>query len=229
MATETLNELLMRVAMTYTGDVTSYPFNEAIQRAAQYYLDGGNEPAYIANRWYATGPVAAASGLAVATDTVRLYPFRIRTRITISTLMARVVTPGAGSFQLAIYANDAATGRPAGAVLARTGDILSTSAATVTADITGDNVVLQPGFYWGATNVDATSATALFQTLNANNAEATSIFGALTPDTASPSSSTALCTLTTPMAYNTWSTMTGATFTEVGGITGAAHIWLKAA
>lgn len=187
-------------------------------------------PPYIAGRFYASAPIASPSGLAVATDIVRLYAFQVRAQITVSDLMARVATVGLGSFQLAIYGNNVATGRPSGAVIARTGDMSSLALATVTGSITGGSVVLQPGLvYWGATNVDATSGAAVFQTLNLNNAGSTSLFGATTADIASPATTTALVTLTTPMAYNTWSTMTGATFTEVAGSTGAAHIWLKAA
>ena len=187
-------------------------------------------PPYIAGRYYPTGIGATQGGLAVATDIVRLYAFTVRAPITISTLLARVTTVGLGSFQLAIYANNLATGRPTGAVLARTDGMLTTALAAVEADITGADVTLYPGVYWGATNVDATSGTAVFQSLNSNNAESTALFGALTPTTATGSATTCLVTLTTPMAYNTWNTMTGATFTEVaGGNTGAAHIWLKAA
>lgn len=230
MPTETLNEILMRVAMTYTGDTTGYPFNEAMRRAAQFYLDGGGvSPAYVADRWYPTGFQATTGSVAAATGLVRLYAFTVRRPVTISTLLTRVITTGAGSFQLAIYANDAATMRPTGTVLARTGDMLSTSAAPVSADITGDNVELSPGVYWAAVNVDATSATAVFQGLQLANTMPTGLVGALTEATATGSSTTALLTLTTPMAYNTWSTMTGATFTEVVGASGIAHIWFKAA
>jgi hypothetical protein len=187
-------------------------------------------PAFIADRWYSTSIMATTSGLAVATDTVRLYAFRLPARITVSTLMARVNTVGLGSFQLAIYANNQATGRPTGTVLARTGDMSSTSLAAVTADITGADVVLEAGLvYWAATNVDATSAVAVFQTPNANNAGGSSLFGVVDPSIASSAAGSTLVTLTTPMAYNTWSSMTSATFTEVGGANGAAHIWLKAA
>lgn len=187
-------------------------------------------PPYIADRWYpTTESQAGASGVAAATDVVRLYAFRTRARITVSALMARVNTVGLGSFQLAIYANNAATGRPTGAVLARTGDMSTTSLAVVTADITGADVVLEAGVYWAATNVDATSASAVFQTLSVNNAAAVAPTGAIDPTIASSAAGTSLLTLTTPMAYNTWSSMTSATFTEVAGLTGAAHIWLKAA
>jgi hypothetical protein len=186
-------------------------------------------PQFIADRWYPTGPVATSTGAALATGLVRLYAFQLRARIKISTLMARVVTVGLGSFQLAIYAHDATTGRPTGAVLARTGDMSSTVAAAVTGDITGADVVLEAGVYWAATNVDATSAVTVFQTLNQNNAESTALFGALLPDTASLNGACALVTLTTPMAYDTWSTMTGATFTEGAGPPGAAFVWVKAA
>jgi hypothetical protein len=187
-------------------------------------------PPYIADRWFPTAPATVtASGTAAATGLVRLYPFLLRARITVSTLMARVTVVGLGSFQLAIYANNTATGRPTGTVLARTGDMSSTALAAVTGDITDADVVLEAGMYWGATNVDASSASAVFMANGSNVAAVTDLFGALLPETASPSVSHAMVTLTTPMAYNTWSTMTGATFTEVAGLTGAAHIWLKAA
>jgi hypothetical protein len=173
--------------------------------------------------------MVSSNGFAAATDTVRLYPFELRGRITVAALMARVITVGLGSFQLAIYANNVATMRPTGTVLARTADMSSTALVTVTANVVGGNVVLPAGIYWAASNVDATSATAAFQAINFNQAVVTGIMGALTADTASNSSPVTLATLTTPMAYNTWSTMTGATFTEFVGTTNAAHIWLKAA
>jgi hypothetical protein len=187
-------------------------------------------PPYISGRWYATSVMAAATGIAVATDTVRLYAFILPARMTVSTLAARVNTVGLGSFQLAIYANDPATGRPTGAVLARTADMLSTSAAVVTADITGADVVLEANVvYWGAVNVDATSATAVFQTPNSNNAGASMLFGIVDLTIAASANGVSLVTLRTPMVYNTWSSMTSATFTEAGGNVGAAHIWLRSA
>jgi hypothetical protein len=158
-----------------------------------------------------------------------MYPFLLSSQMTLESLTARVITVGLGSFQLAIYANDRATMRPTGTVLARTADMSSTSLAVVSANVVGGNVVLPPGIYWAATNVDATSATAVFQALNLNLSEVTAIAGALTAATASSTASTALVTLTTPMAYDTWSTMTGASFTEIAGHTPAAFIWLKAA
>jgi hypothetical protein len=186
-------------------------------------------PPYIAGRWYPTAVMATSTGKVVATDTVRLYAFSLRARITISQLMTRVTTVGLGSFQLAIYANNLATGRPTGPVLARTGDMSSTSLAVVTADITGADVVLEAGVYWGAVNVDATTAVAIFQACNTTALDPGGFAGVIDPTLASPSAGQGLTTLTTPMAYNTWSTMTGATFTEVGGPTGAALIYLLAA
>jgi hypothetical protein len=180
-------------------------------------------------RWFGTGVAVTSNGVAAAANTVRLYPFQLRARITVSTLAVRVATVGLGSFQLAIYANDTATGRPAGAVLARTGNMSTLVADVVEGDITGDDVVLEAGLYWAATNVDGTSATTVFQTLGQNMVATTALVGAATSASASTSTSTTLVTLTTPMTFNTWSTMTGATFTEVTGFTGAAHIWLKAA
>lgn len=184
---------------------------------------------YIAGRWYSTATTVGAGGLAAATDLVRLYPFFLRAPITVSDLGTRVITVGLGSFQLAIYANNPTTMRPTGTVLARTAGILSTVADVVEADITGANVSLAAGMYWGATNVDATSATAIFQTTGASLATSSGLMGATTMAFATSGSNATNWSLTTPMAYDTWSTMTGATFTEVSGLTGAAHIFLKAA
>lgn len=186
-------------------------------------------PPYLADRFYGTGPMVTSNSAAAASGLVRMYPFELRAQMTVAALMTRVQTVGLGSFQLAIYANNPATMRPTGAVLARTGDMSTTSLATVTANITGGNVVLPAGVYWACTNVDATSAVAIFQSINLNQAVVTSIMGALTADTASSSVAQSTVTLTTPMAYNTWSSMTSAVFTEYTGSTTAAHIWLKAA
>jgi hypothetical protein len=230
MSDETLNEILMRVAMTYTGDTTSYPFNEAMRRAAQFYLDGGGTtPPFIADRFYPTGAMVTSTSAAAASGLVRMYPFILRKQMTLAAMMARVQTVGLGSFQLAIYANDSTTMRPTGTVLARTGDMSTLALATVTANVVGGNVVLPAGIYWACSNVDATSAVAVFQAINLNQAVQTGITGALTADTASSAATATTVTFTTPMAYNTWSTMTGATFTEVAGTVSAAHIWLKAA
>lgn len=186
-------------------------------------------PAYIVDHWYPTNAVAAANGVAAATGLVRMYPFFLPARITVSALMARVNTIGAGSFQLAIYANSATTGLPTGAVLARTGDMSSLVGAAIVASITGGNVILNAGVYWAAINVDAASAVAVFQTLGNNSTGTTSIVGVISPDIAASATGSSVVTLTTPMAYNTWSSMTSATFTEVGGPNSAAHVWLKAA
>tara|TARA_R110000868_G_scaffold20938_5_gene87789 strand:+ start:19599 stop:20201 length:603 start_codon:yes stop_codon:yes gene_type:complete len=186
-------------------------------------------PPAIVGRWYpTTSSQAVSSGVAAAENLVRLYAFQTRT-IKFSELLVRVNTVGAGSFQLAIYANNAATGRPTGPALVRTGDMSSLALGAVTADIVGADYVLEAGTYWGATNVDAASAPAAFQTISANNAAATALFGVIDANAAVSAAGASLVTLTTPMAYNTWDSMTSATFTEVGGLTGAAHLWLKAA
>lgn len=230
MPTETLNEILMRVAMTYTGDTDSVPFNEAIRRAAQFYLDGGGtSPDYVAGRWYPMAAATASSaGVAAASGTLRLVPFTIRRPITVSDLGARVTTVGLGSFQLGLYANDADTMRPTGAVLARTGGILTTSLAAVSGDITGDNVALAPGVYWAGVNVDATSAAAVFTAINASVSLYGTLMGSATLANVSSAASVTTISLTTPMAYDTWSDITAATFTEVTTAVGAL-MFLKAA
>lgn len=186
-------------------------------------------PPYVVKRWYPTAAVVNGSGVAAATDLARFYPILLRQPITASDLGTRVTTVGGGSFQLALYANNPVTMRPTGTVLARTRDMLTTSLDVVSADITGANVTLAAGMYWGATNVDSSSAAAIFQTAAVSSAATTGLVGAETLAAASSATGITLATLTTPMTYNTWSDVTAATFTEVGGLTGAAHIFLKAA
>jgi hypothetical protein len=235
-ADEPLDELLYQAAVIYTGDTSGLPFNEVIRRAAAQYIAGGGgggglplatNPAYIVGRWHTVTPVIA-TGAAAASGTVRLCPFVVRQNVTVSDLGARVTATGAGSFQLAIYANDAATMRPTGTVLARTGDILSTSAAAVSGDITGANVALTAGVYWAAVNVDATSAAAAFSGPSTINLQGSSLVGSTTLANVASAATNGLLNLTTPMAYNSWDDITAATFTEVSTVVAPAII-IKAA
>lgn len=183
---------------------------------------------YVSGRWYPVAGETIGGGGAAATGTLRMLPFLLRQPVTISDLGARVSTTGAGSFQIGIYANNPATMRPTGTVLARTGDILTTAAAAVSADITGANVFLPAGIYWSAVNVDATSAAAGFAVTPAISAFAGSIVGSATLASVVASTTNACLTLTTPMAYNSWDDITGATFTESAAAS-AALVFIKAA
>jgi hypothetical protein len=186
-------------------------------------------PAYVAGRWYPMATVTASgAGVAAASGTVRLLPFTLRQPMTVSDLGARVTVVGVGSFQIAVYANNPATMRPTGAVLARTGDILSTSLAAVSGDITGANVALAAGVYWAAVNVDATSASATFTNPSAGFGLSGSLIGSETLANVSSAAGTVYLGLTTPMAYNSWDDITAATFTEAVTLVGAL-LFLKAA
>jgi hypothetical protein len=166
-------------------------------------------PAYVAGRWYPMATVTASgAGVAAASGTVTVV--------------------GVGSFQIAVYANNPATMRPTGAVLARTGDILSTSLAAVSGDITGANVALAAGVYWAAVNVDATSASATFTNPSAGFGLSGSLIGSETLANVSSAAGTVYLGLTTPMAYNSWDDITAATFTEAVTLVGAL-LFLKAA
>jgi hypothetical protein len=186
-------------------------------------------PPYIADRWYPMAMATVAAGTATASGSVRLNVFVLRRPMTVSDLGARVTTAATdGLFQLAIYANNPATGRPTGAVLARTAGISTTSTGAISGDITGANVVLPAGVYWAAVNVDATGATAGFQTTAAGFPFGFSLVGGTALSDTSASATNASLTLTTPMAYDTWSDISGNTFTE-NNTTIGVFLFLKAA
>ena len=236
MAGETFDEIIYQAAVMYTGDTSGLPLNEMIRRAAIQYLEGGGgssglpvatSPLYVAGRWYPVSPVITG-GVAAASGTVRMCPFVLRQSVTVSDLGARVTIVGGGSFQLAIYANNAATMRPTGAVLARTGDILSTSLAAVSGDITGANVLLTAGVYWAAVNVDGASAAAAFTGPTTISSFGAGLVGSETIANVAATATSVLLNLTTPLAYNTWSDLTAATFTEVTTVV-APSLLIKAA
>jgi len=120
--------------------------------------DGWPDP--IVGNWHtSSGVVSVSNGSAVTANRIYYAPMEMRSRRTISDLGVRITTAVASSnVRLAIYANNAATGRPTGTPLAETGSISSAATGAVSADITGANVTLDAGIYWAAMNSDSAIA-----------------------------------------------------------------------
>jgi hypothetical protein len=93
--------------------------------------------------------------------TVRMWGASIRRSVKIASLISRLTAAAAGGlFQVAIYRSDALTGDPTGPPI-YTSASQSTAGAGIVA-VAGVNKTLDPGFYWFATQVDATGAPATF-------------------------------------------------------------------
>lgn len=169
---------------------------------------------YAAGRWYQAGVGNAAVGAALSNGLARCFPFIIRHTATISDLGGRVSTLSVGGdVQFAIYAMSVTTGLPTGTALAVTGDIATTLAVTVSADITGANVTLLTGTYWECVN--ANNGTIVMQAFGAATTYAGSTAGALDLNIVSSAAATSIWHLETTLTFGTWSDLTAASFTEV--------------
>lgn len=214
---------------TDTGD--SWTCRSASAAAAKWEkMDVADHPGYIAGNWYQPVLGTAGAGAALANGSIRLLPFFLKQRITISDLGARITTAASGgNIQLAIYASSPNTKMPTGSQLAATGSISTTSTGTVSADISGADVTLEPGFYWMAVNADATAgATVVCQTLNTATISMSNLIGSATLSDISSGAGNASMYLSTPVAFNTWGDLTGATFTKNNG-TNSALVFFKVA
>jgi len=116
-------------------------------------------PDPVSGRWVSTLEAGTFNTPQNGSASIWTYPFVIRKTTTISALGARVVgTTAGGNAMLAVYAHDAATGRPIGAPLASVGG-LTTAAALPVAGTLASSITLSPGVYWAAFQVDNSTAT----------------------------------------------------------------------
>lgn len=101
------------------------------------------------------GPVVGNVAMA-AVDIVYLYPFRVYSPLTITSLFQRVETAGAGSsVKSAVWANNYATARPTGlALLGQNAGFDTTGTGIKTAAIS--SVRLEAGIYWGGSKATGT-------------------------------------------------------------------------
>lgn len=183
----------------------------AVGAAIWTLLEFSDHPGYIASNWYlpmgATGTVVTGGN--PGANNIKLFPGYIKERITINALGVRVATLSAGgNVQAAIYANNAATGRPTGNALASTASMSTASVANVNAAV---SVQVEPGLYWFATCMDNATAT-LAALSNTSTIGMTVLVGSATQ--ANDLAGGGLVGLTVSGTFGTWPSMTGQTFTE---------------
>lgn len=184
-------------------------------------------PPWIAGNWYNPYDGPLANGIALVQNSMRFTPFFIERTITISDLGTRINTiSGGGSIQLAVYGSAAATSWPTGNALAVTGNISTASAVGVSGDITGSNVTLTPGLYWGAVNSD--NSVAVCYALAGANLTAARLVGSANLGTVTGASTTGTFMLTLASTFNTWPDVTGGGFAESIALSHAL-VLLKAA
>lgn len=174
-------------------------------------LEFANHPGYIANKWFLPYPdFQLGTGTSPASNSIRLYPGYIKERITISNLAARVINAVAGNLQLAIYANNPATGTPTGSALVSTASMSTGTAGIVSSAAV---VQLEPGLYWFAGNTDTTAIT--FTVPGSAILGSMGVFvGSATAGNVLGGGSGTLNFLTVAQTFGTWPNLTSASYTE---------------
>ena len=180
-------------------------------------LELSDFPSYIANNWYVQEGLPGFNiGANPGTGSIRLYPGYIKQRITINALGNRVtVLSAGGNFQVAVYANNAATNKPTGNPLASTTSLSTASVASVNAAV---SVQLEPGLYWWASNCD--NATATFSSL-APTGNASALIGDPTQSSIA-SSGVGLLGYSVVQTFGTWPDLTSGSFTAI--VSGTATV-----
>lgn len=186
--------------------------DDATTNAAVWTALGvSDHPGYIANNWYTQlQAYGSTTGSAPGLGSIRIYPGYIAERVTISALGLRVGTLSAGgNVQAAVYANNAATGRPTGSALVSTASMSTASTGSVNAAV---SLQIEPGLYWWASNCD--NGTAVFESLSTTAPSLSAMIGSATQGNALPSPRGSLA-LSVAQAFGTWPDLTSASFTEL--------------
>jgi hypothetical protein len=173
-------------------------------------------PGYISGRFYPTLAAAMSSGAVPAVDLVYLYPFRIHTSVTLATLVARVVTSGAGSAMKAgIWANNVATQRPTSTALIAFNTGVATTSSSTTVSMDTADTALAAGWYWAGSKF--TGTLPVMAGITSGQGDLVQFIGATTNNGATLGSNMPVG-LSAPDAYANdiaALSLTGATFTEV--------------
>lgn len=213
-------------ASSWDGDTATAPSKNAVYDK----FEGLIHPGHVSARWYTPFYFGRVNnGAASSSGTIYYHPIYITRTITISDLGCSIQTASAGgNVKLAIYANNASTARPTGTPLAETGNISTTSTGLVSADITGANVTLAAGMYWGAFWMDNTTAILrCIERLDFNIAP--HLVGSATLSNVVDTSNLVLNGLSSAETFGTWPDASGETFTEVRENRVHALLFMKAA
>lgn len=193
--------------------------------AAWVRQDNADFFGYVSGNYYHGVNGVVSAGAVAGGGTIRLHPIIIKERCTVSELGARVTTSESGkSFQLAIYAADAASKLPTGNPLGVTSSLSSGSTGAMTAAIVGGGVTLNPGIYWVGINGDV--ATAVFQVYGINTTFLASVIGGTAAQISSGTGSS-MPYLTITQAFGTWPDLTGVGFGRGSASSAYAAIFFK--
>lgn len=184
-------------------------------------------PGYIANNWYLPMGHVASAGVALGANSIRCVPVFIPQPLTLTHLGVRITTAAAaGNLKVALYANNAATGRPTGSALASTGNIATDSATIISAAIAETSVTLQPGIYWMCAWAD--NATVVCRCQAAASGTTPQLIGSATEASINSASTSAVLTIASAQTYGAWPSLTAASFTEVTTASNASLHWKAA-
>lgn len=198
-----------------TGRV--WKLRDATAGAAEWVeLALADEQGYIAGNWYIAPGITVAAGATPPADAMQMVPLTIKARVTLASLGVRIVTAEhGGNLQLALYANDPATGRPTGTAVATTAGISTASTGPVSAAIAGGNVTLEPGLYWACFNLDSVAGDMVaVQVPSPDNHPTAALVGSATQANLGGSAGDDLVSLYVAQAYGSWPDLTSATFVE---------------
>jgi hypothetical protein len=199
------------VANDGTGDPLRTAFTKVNANFSELY---GRDPfpGYIVGNWYVPWALGQMqTGTAPGLGSIRLYPAYFLQQATLNALGLRVSTLSAGgNVQAAIYANNAATGRPTGTALVSTASMSTAAAGNVNAAV---SIQLSAGMYWFATNCD--NGTAALASFVAGNTWMEALIGGAAQNDLQTGS---LEGLSVTQAFGTWPDLTAASFTEITSV-----------
>jgi hypothetical protein len=184
-------------------------------------------PGYIAGNWYMPFGHVSAAGVSLGANSIRCVPFFLPQPVTITNMGVRISTLSAGgNIKVAIYANNAATGRPTGSALASTGNMATDTATIVSAAIAETSVAFTPGIYWMCSWAD--NATVICRSQSGASGMVPQLIGTTTEANANTAITSTSLTIASAQTYGAWPSLTAASFTEA---TTASHatIHFKAA
>lgn len=179
----------------------------ATASAAQWQrMQSGRFFGYVAGRVYDVDSCVAAAALVA--NSIRLVPFVVEERVTLTGLEGRVSTIGSGNIQVAIYAADPTTKLPTGNALASSSSV-STNTLGVCHLPFSSSLQLEPGLYWMASNADNTTAQ-MPQWNTGHNNNLSRLIGVADSSFYSAGSTTGQIGYSIAQTFGTWPDLTGA-------------------
>lgn len=182
-------------------------------------------PAAISGNWYSPPNANAVAGTALTGSRMNCQQqINVLSGLTVKTLGARITTLGSSNIQLAIYANSA--GKPNGAPLGATGNIVDTSTGAVSAAPAGGNFSLPAGPYWSC--VVANDSTVVLQATSNVMAQTSAYAGSATLATVTSSSTVFGMSVFQAITFGSWPTVTGTGWTELTTQTAGGIVFFQA-